>query len=51
MGEALLAGEKHDLFTNWARDRGVEINGVAAAKFSDRGLGIAATRQIKVALS
>ncbi len=51
MGEPLSIGEKHDLFTKWARERGVKINGVAAANFSDRGLGIAATRKIKVALS
>ena len=50
MGEALLPGEKHVIFTNWAQARGVKISGVVPARFPGRGLGIAATRKIQVAL-
>jgi len=51
MGEALWPGKAHEIFTNWADDRNVKINGVAPARFAGRGLGIAAKRKIQVALS
>ncbi|MCJ1367693.1 hypothetical protein MMC16_006827 [Acarospora aff. strigata] len=47
MGEALSPEEKHDIFTKWAKNHGVRINGVAPARFAGRGLGIAATRPIE----
>ncbi len=49
-GEALPPGEIHEIFTDWARGRGVKMNGVAPAKFFGQGLGIAATRKIEVTL-
>ena len=39
---------QHARFTSWARSRGVVINGVEAAQIEGRGLGIVATRKIKV---
>jgi len=45
------AGEKHDRFTQWAKERGVKINGVAPARFPGRGLGIAAKKDIKVQIA
>jgi hypothetical protein len=40
--------EIHEEFTNWAVERGVKINGVAAHKFEGRGLGIIATKKHEV---
>ncbi|CAI6335788.1 unnamed protein product [Periconia digitata] len=44
---ALDPGEKHTLFTSWARSQGIEINGVAPAQFVDRGMGIVAAKDLK----
>lgn len=41
-------GEDHEAFTEWAMERGVEALGVAPARFPGRGLGMIATRKIKV---
>lgn len=38
---------KHERFTQWAVDRGVEINGVKAACLPGRGLGIVTTKRVK----
>ena len=45
---ALDPGEEHTRFITWAEDHGVEINGVAPARFVGRGMGIVAARDIKV---
>lgn len=39
--------DKHVVFTKWAENRGVEINGVAPSKLEGRGLGLMTTRKIK----
>lgn len=39
--------DKHIIFTEWARNRGVGINGVKPAKLPDRGLGLVTTRAFK----
>jgi len=39
--------DKHAKFTQWAKDRGVEINGVQAAQIPGRGLGLLTTRPLK----
>jgi hypothetical protein len=44
-------GEDHEVFTEWAMARGVEAFGVAPARFPGRGLGMIATRKIKVGTS
>lgn len=44
-------GEEHLCFTQWAGSQGVEINGVAPAKFLGRRLGMVATRPIEVSTS
>jgi len=48
MAAALDPGEEHTLFVEWAKEHGVEINGVAPARFKGRGMGIVAARDIKV---
>ena len=48
MERILPAGEEHDVFTAWAKERGVKINAVRPAKIPGRGLGIVATCKIKV---
>ena len=50
MAAALNPGEKHTRFTDWAVKNGVEINGIAPAKFVGRGMGIVAARDLKVSL-
>ena len=39
--------DKHVIFTNWAQDRGVEINGVAPTRLPGRGLGLLMTKAMK----
>ena len=39
--------DKHGLFTQWAKDRGVEINGVKPARLPGRGLGLVTTKKVK----
>lgn len=47
--EGLLpVGEEHEVFTVWAKERGVTVNAVRPARIRGRGLGIVATRRIKV---
>lgn len=41
-------GEQHELFTEWAISQGIIANGVSPARFPGRGLGMIATRNIKV---
>jgi len=43
-----LPGEEHVAFMRWAISQGVEINGVAPARFPGRGLGMMALRAIEV---
>ena len=50
MAMALDPGEEHARFISWAKNNGVEINGVAPAKFVGRGIGIVAARDLKVRL-
>ncbi|KAI9784718.1 MAG: hypothetical protein M1816_000721 [Peltula sp. TS41687] len=45
MSESSLV--KHEVFTKWAKEQGVQICKVAAARFPGRGLGIVATDNIK----
>jgi len=41
---------KHLAFTEWSEKQGVVIDGVKPAAFAGKGLGIVATRHIKVVL-
>jgi hypothetical protein len=50
MAAALDPGEEHTKFVAWAEDNGVDINGIAPAKFVDRGMGIVAAKDIKVSI-
>lgn len=43
-------GKNHELFTEWAKSQGITINGVFPARFPGRGLGMMATKNIKVHL-
>lgn len=38
--------DKHEAFTQWAQDRGVDINGITAAQIPGRGMGLVTTRRI-----
>jgi hypothetical protein len=42
------AGHEHELFTSWAKERGVQISGVGPAKITGRGLGMVALTRIEV---
>jgi hypothetical protein len=35
-------------FVAWAEENGVKIDGIAPAKFEDRGMGLVAAKDIKV---
>jgi hypothetical protein len=48
---ALDPGEEHSRFIDWATDNGVEINGIAPARFLGRGIGIVAAKDLKVRIS
>ena len=48
MAAALDPGEKHTRFLDWALSNGVTVDGLAPAKFKDRGMGIVAAKDIKV---
>ncbi len=48
MAAALDPGEEHTKFVEWAENNGVTINGIAPARFVDRGMGIVAARDIEV---
>lgn len=41
-------GKQHESFTEWAISQGIIPNGAAPARFPGRGLGMIATRNIKV---
>jgi hypothetical protein len=45
---ALDPGEEHTRFVEWASKNGVDINGIAPAKFVGRGMGIVAAKDLKV---
>jgi hypothetical protein len=45
---ALHPGDEHSEFVEWATANGVDINGIAPARFSGRGMGIVAAKDIKV---
>ncbi|KAF1947162.1 SET domain-containing protein [Clathrospora elynae] len=47
MAAAFDPGEQHTRFIDWAKSNGVDINGIAPARFSGRGIGIVAARDIK----
>ncbi|KAF2679448.1 SET domain-containing protein [Lentithecium fluviatile CBS 122367] len=47
MAAALDPGEEHTRFVDWAQNNGVEINGIAPAKFVGRGMGIVAAKELK----
>ena len=38
----------HEHFTEWATEKGVEINGIRPHRFEGRGLGIIAEKDLKV---
>jgi hypothetical protein len=38
----------HKKFTEWAVARGVKINGIAAQRFPDKGVGIIAEKELEV---
>ena len=48
MKPALDPGEEHTKFVEWAEANGVTINGIAPAKFVDRGMGIVAAKDLTV---
>lgn len=39
--------DKHGVFTQWAKDRGVEIHGVRPSSVPGRGIGLVTTKQLK----
>ena len=43
-----ILANSHEQCVQWARSRGVKLNGVAPATIPDRGIGIVATRRIEV---
>ncbi|PSN70339.1 SET domain-containing protein [Corynespora cassiicola Philippines] len=47
MAAALDPGEEHDRFIEWAKEHGVSIDGIAPARFVDRGMGIVAAKDLK----
>ncbi|KAF2856499.1 SET domain-containing protein [Plenodomus tracheiphilus IPT5] len=47
MAAALDPGEQHTRFVEWAEKNGVDIDGIAPARFVGRGMGIVAARDIK----
>ena len=48
MSQIQPAEPHHEQFVEWAKNSGVEINGVGPAKILGRGLGIVAERAIEV---
>lgn len=48
MSEISPAGAHHEDFTAWAKQQGVQINGVGPASIAKHGLGIVAQRRIEV---
>jgi hypothetical protein len=50
MTAALDPGEQHTKFIDWVKSNGVDINGIAPARFLGRGMGIVAAKDIKVSI-
>lgn len=50
MAAALHPGEEHTEFVEWAESHGVTINGIAPARFVNRGMGIVAAQDLKVSV-
>ena len=48
MSEISPPGAHHENFTAWAKQQGVQVNGVGPASISGHGLGIVAQRRIEV---
>ena len=48
MSEVSSPGAHHESFTAWAKQQGVQVNGVGPAGISGHGLGIVAQRRIEV---
>jgi hypothetical protein len=48
INSALRRMEIHEKFTEWAIEKGVEINGIRPHRFEGRGLGIIAEKDFKV---
>ena len=48
MSKVSPPGAHHEEFTVWARQQGVQVNGVEPASISGHGLGIVAQRKIEV---
>lgn len=48
MDPEYLPGANHEAFTEWALSQGVMTDAVTPARFPGRGLGMMATRKIKV---
>lgn len=42
--------QKHANLIEWAKERGVTINGVKPARLSQKGIGVIATRPLKVSV-
>lgn len=51
MSEISPPGAHHEEFTAWAKQQGVQVNGVGPAGISGYGLGIVAQRRIEVTKS
>ncbi|KAI9733379.1 MAG: hypothetical protein M1834_003463 [Cirrosporium novae-zelandiae] len=47
MSDAAPPGPTHDVFCQWAQERGVEIHNVGPARFTGRGIGICSKYRIK----
>lgn len=39
--------DKHDIFTRWAKEQGIQINGIKASKIPDKGVGIVAVKDLE----
>lgn len=48
MSDIFPPGAHHEEFTAWAKQQGVQINGVGPARILGHGLGIVAQRRIEV---
>ena len=48
MSEVSPPGSRHEEFTEWAKQQGIQVNGVGPASISGYGLGIVAQRRIEV---
>jgi hypothetical protein len=46
---AVRKQDKLEVFTQWAIEQGIQINGIKPAKLPGKGVGIIATKALKVA--